>query len=86
MAYSKRVAYKASITNQKQGGGSKKSGFPYQVGRSSWSSVFYGSTAATSGNCCKLSQMNFTSAASCPSRPIGSTVTPLPYYHCPGTR
>jgi hypothetical protein len=26
--------------NQKQGGGDKKAGFPYQVGRTAWSSIF----------------------------------------------
>jgi hypothetical protein len=41
MVYSqtKKTASIASITNQKQGGGSKKAGLPYQVGREAWSSV-----------------------------------------------
>jgi len=41
MVYSqtKRTSSISSITNQKQGGGSKKAGLPYQVGRSSWESV-----------------------------------------------
>ena len=29
----------SSITNKKQGGGSKKAGLPYQVGRDSWASI-----------------------------------------------
>jgi len=39
MVYSntKRGAYRSSIVNQSQGGGNKKAGFPYQVGRDSWS-------------------------------------------------
>jgi hypothetical protein len=41
MVYSqtKRTASISSITNQNQGGGSKKAGFPYLVGRESWTSV-----------------------------------------------
>jgi hypothetical protein len=41
MVYSqtKRTASIASITNQDQGGGSKKAGFPYLVGRDSWTSI-----------------------------------------------
>jgi hypothetical protein len=41
MVYSqtKRTSSMASITNQNQGGGSKKAGFPYLVGRDSWTSV-----------------------------------------------
>lgn len=41
MVYSqtKRTASIASITNQNQGGGSKKAGFPYLVGRDSWTSI-----------------------------------------------
>ena len=41
MVYSqtKRTSSIASITNQNQGGGSKKAGFPYLVGRDSWTSI-----------------------------------------------
>jgi len=28
-----------AITDQAQGGGSKKAGFPYMIGRTSWSSI-----------------------------------------------
>ena len=86
MAYSKKVASKASITNQNQGGGSKKSGFPYQIGRSSWTSIAFGTTNPTGGKCCSLKNMNFVSAGACISRPIGAGVAATPYYHCPGTR
>ena len=34
-----KTASISSITNQNQGGGSKKAGFPYIIGRSSWSSI-----------------------------------------------
>ena len=41
MVYSqtKKTSSIASITNQNQGGGSKKAGLPYLVGRESWSSI-----------------------------------------------
>jgi hypothetical protein len=41
MVYSqtKRTASVASITNQNQGGGSKKAGLPYLIGRDSWTSI-----------------------------------------------
>jgi len=35
----KKTSSIASITNQNQGGGSKKAGLPYLIGRESWSSV-----------------------------------------------
>lgn len=38
----KRVTQISAITNINQGGGSKKAGFPYQIGRGSYSSVFLG--------------------------------------------
>lgn len=46
MVYSqtKRTASIASITNQNQGGGSKKAGFPYLVGRDSWTSIAFHGT------------------------------------------
>jgi hypothetical protein len=34
-----RARYTSSIVNQSQGGGSKKAGFPYEIGRSSWTTV-----------------------------------------------
>lgn len=39
LSTTKKAASIASITNQNQGGGSKKAGLPYLVGRSSWSSI-----------------------------------------------
>ena len=46
MVYSqtKRTASIASITNQNQGGGSKKAGLPYLVGRDSWTSIAFHGT------------------------------------------
>ena len=39
LSTTKKAASIASITNQNQGGGSKKAGLPYIIGRSSWSSI-----------------------------------------------
>ena len=46
MVYSqtKRTASIASIVNQNQGGGNKKAGFPYLVGRDSWTSIAFRGT------------------------------------------
>jgi len=66
----KNARYVTSIVNQNQGGGSKKAGFPGIVGRDSWTSIFYGTTAT---NCCKLSnlQTNNISWKVSVSRPVG---------------
>lgn len=78
MVYSNstRGSYTSSITNQNQGGGSKKAGFPYQVGRDSWTSIAF----RFSGDYKKtvMPMANF-------SRPIGSVTTANTYYHIPGT-
>lgn len=42
LSTTKRTASMSSIVNQNQGGGEKKAGFPYQVGRSSWANIFIG--------------------------------------------
>lgn len=34
-----------ATTDQNQGGGSKKAGFPYQIGRESWSSIYLRNTS-----------------------------------------
>ena len=46
----------SSTANINQGGGSKKAGFPGQVGRGWWTSVFLHSTDPMSGNCCNLNK------------------------------
>ena len=40
-----------TVTVQKQGGGSSKAGFPYQVGRSSWSSLVLNGCSQQGGSC-----------------------------------
>jgi hypothetical protein len=65
-----------AITDQNQGGGDKKAGFPYQIGRESWTSVaFHTKNAVVNGTCCSLKSyqtMIYTNVQQ--SRPIGSNV------------
>jgi hypothetical protein len=49
-----------STVNQNQGGGAKKAGFPGQVGRGHWTSVFLHATDPMSGNCCNLKKQMIT--------------------------
>ncbi len=76
-----------AITGQSQGGGSKKAGFPYQVGRSWQTSIALGSTDPVRGRCCTLTSMQtmkFTAASQ--SRPIGSRYSAnYGYWSIPGT-
>jgi hypothetical protein len=72
-----------AITDQNQGGGDKKAGFPYIIGRTQWSNIaFY-----ESGN---LGNLRFMMKTVNPnvniSRPIGSTYVPNTYFNIPGTR
>jgi hypothetical protein len=83
----KKARHVSSIVNQNQGGGNKKAGFPYQVGRSSWTSVHFNMTNPVTGSCCKLKslQMNLFPNAK-PSRPVGASVAANSYFHIPGTK
>ena len=78
MVYSqtKRTGSVSSITNQAQGGGNKKAGFPYLVGRTASSSVAFDGTSQ------KLSilQMPLTTTVR-PSRPVGVTPSNGRYYN-----
>lgn len=79
----KRTRSVSSIVNQSQGGGSKKAGFPYQVGRGSWMSTYLGSNVVT-GRCCKIKEYNKLMPLVRFSRPIGR-VNNLRYWNIPGT-
>ena len=73
LSTTKKTSSLASLTNQNQGGGNNKPGLLPQVGRSSWTSVAYGSNGIPSGNCCKQSmmiRMNFTRL----TPPVGTTI------------
>jgi hypothetical protein len=59
MNASKKVRSAQSIMNSDQGGGNKKAGFAYQVGKNSWSQIFISNVNPTgSGNCCTLDTIN----------------------------
>ena len=76
-------------TTQAQGGGNKKAGFPYQVGRDSWASIALDSCDAYKKKlgCASLKCMQFTVNPNVnQSRPIGSTYSPNTYFHVAGTR
>jgi hypothetical protein len=76
-------------TVQQQGGGNKKAGFPYQVGRDSWASIALGSCDPTQKTmkCASLKCMQFTiNPKVSQSRSIGSTTNTNRYFHIPGTR
>ena len=60
------------IINQKQGGGDKKAGFPYQVGRSSWTSIFFDNISLANIRMTKNPNVRV-------SRPMGSTIN-VPYW------
>ena len=62
----KKTSSIASITNQNQGGGSKKAGLPYLVGRESWSSIALKNTSQRMS----VLKMPLTSSVS-QSRPVG---------------
>ena len=67
--------------NQNQGGGDKKAGFPYQVGRDTWTSIFFNTTDPVNGHCCTLPKMQINLFPNVnQSRPIGSTYTPNTYF------
>ena len=50
-------------TDRNQGGGEKKAGFPYQIGRDHWASIFLDTCDPQLGKdsrCCSLSKLNKT--------------------------
>lgn len=51
----KRASSYSQTINQNQGGGNKKAGFPYMVGRGWQSSIAFNNTNVVKGKCCKLS-------------------------------
>ena len=83
---SKKGSYTASITNQTQGGGSKKAGFPHMVGRTYGVSIALDNTNPVNGHCCKLPSYQKTLfPLTRQSRPVG-TLYSANYnaFHMPG--
>jgi hypothetical protein len=68
----KKVTNISSLVNQNQGGGSKKAGFPYIVGRTSWSVIYLQSNCKE--NSCSLASLrrNALIYTVNQSRPVGS--------------
>ena len=77
----------SAYTDSNQGGGSKKAGFPYQIGRPYGSSIIFNATDPFAGKCCTLTKINtlrFPLAKQ--SRPIGSRYAAnYHYWSIPGT-
>lgn len=70
-----RARLYTSTTNQPNGGGSKKAGFPNMIGRTAWTSIYLGQTKPGNGNCCQLKSLQFTKFPNVKqSRPIDSRV------------
>ena len=60
-------------TVRKQGGGDKKAGLPYQIGRESWTSIFLNSTDPITGRCCNATKIGTTMVFTKNTiRPIGN--------------
>jgi hypothetical protein len=51
LSSSKRTSSISSISNQSQGGGNKKAGFPGTVGRSAWMSIHLNTVNPAQGHC-----------------------------------
>ena len=57
---SSRSRHVGRLIVRNQGGGEKKAGFPYMIGRGSWTSQFLQAVDPVSGNCCNLKKQNTT--------------------------
>lgn len=67
-------------TNKNQGGGNKKAGFPAQIGRTAWESIYLQCNNYHT-RCCQLKSLQFTANPNVrQSRPIGSSVETT-YWH-----
>lgn len=66
-----RARHYISTINQNQGGGNKKAGFPYQIGRDTNTSIAFNNTNVLTGNCCTLSSYQTMAFTSNISRNIG---------------
>ena len=65
-----------SLVTQNQGGGNSKMGFPHQIGREYYTSIFFHSTDPVNKSCCTLKDnmtMKFTPSRFV-ARPIGGYV------------
>jgi hypothetical protein len=71
---STRARTYSQLITRNQGGGNSKAGFPYQVGRSSWSAGALG-CSKYQVRCCTLKSLQLTANPNVrESRPIGTAV------------
>ena len=70
-----------TMTVQNQGGGFKKAGFPYMIGRTNHTTIAFSAQPGIN-NLTFLRKNAFNANI---SRPIGSTYSPNTYFHIPGT-
>lgn len=68
-------------TVQSQGGGSKKAGFPYMIGRTQHTSIAFDQQSGINN----LTFLRKSGPQASISRPIGSTYSPNTYFVIPGT-
>lgn len=78
---SKKARYSGSTTNQNQGGGDKKAGLPYQVGRN-WHFKHFLTEHRSADN---LPSLRRTLVFANQSRPVGSWTNGNTYWHIYGT-
>ena len=81
---SKKARYAGELVNQNQGGGNKKAGFPYQVGRDHWTSIFLATSDPVHGRCATLKCLSKTLVFTNLSRPVGSWTEGNTYWRIKG--
>ncbi len=71
------------LINRESGGGNKKAGSPYMIGRGYLSSIYLNGNGVIKGNCCKIDRLNALMPRMSISRPIGRTGNAT-YWSIPG--
>jgi len=71
-----------AVTSQNQGGGDKKAGFPYIIGRTQWTNIALDQQSGMKNLKFMMKTVNPNTSI---TRPIGSTYTPNSYFTVPGT-
>jgi len=71
-----------TLTTQNQGGGKKKAGFPYMIGRTQHTEIAFSEQPGINN----LTFLKKTPYNVNQSRPIGSTYSPNTYYQIPGAK
>jgi len=71
-----------AVTSQNQGGGDKKAGFPYIIGRTQWTNIALDQQSGMKNLKFMMKTVNPNTSI---TRTIGSTYTPNSYFTVPGT-